>query len=87
MFNVDWKKLIKWEKGNKSRCFLVVTEEYVREMFTSEEIKDVDIYECIQEVWYDYDLSEEYQHIMDTIHERVEEKIKEKKDEKRTIKN
>jgi hypothetical protein len=87
MFSVDWNKLDEWEKENKSKCFLVIEVEDVKEMFTPEEIKDIDIFECMEKVSYNCDLSEEYQHIMDTIHERVEEKIKEKVDEKRTIKN
>ena len=87
MFNGDWFKLAEWEEENKSRCFLVVEVENVKELFTPEEIKDVDIFECIKEVSYDCDLHDEYQHLIDMVVERVEEKIKEKKDEKRTIKN
>ena len=80
MFNevIDWKELEKWEDKNKTKCFLVIVEEDVKFLFNPKQIEGIDVYECIQEVWHDYDLSEEYQHVMDTIHERVLEKIKEK---------
>ena len=83
MFNevIDWKELEKWEDKNKSKCFLVVVEEDVKELFNPKQIEGIDVCECIHEVWHEYDLGDEYQHIMDTIHDRVLEKIKEKKDE------
>ena len=83
MFNevIDWKELEKWEDKNKTKCFLVIVEEDVKFLFNPKQIEGIDVYECIQEVWHDYDLSEEYQHVMDTIHERIIEKVKEKKDE------
>ena len=78
MFNevIDWKELEKWEDKNKSKCFLVVVEEDVKFLFNPKQIEGIDVYECIQEVWHEYDLGDEYQHIMDTIHESIIEKIK-----------
>ena len=87
MFSVDWNKLDEWEKENKSKCFLVIEVEDVKEMFTPEEIKDIDIFECMEKVSYNCDLSEEYQHLVNMTVECVKIKIEEKKNEKRTIKN
>jgi hypothetical protein len=78
MSDIDaWKILDKWEDKNKSKCFLVVDEEDAKEMFNPKEIEGIDIYKCIQEVWEDIDLSDEYQHIMDLIQERIATKIEE----------
>ena len=57
MSNIDaWKELEKWEDKNKSKCFLVVDEEDVKEMFNPKEIEGIDGYRCIEDVWNDYDL-------------------------------
>ena len=84
---MNFKTLTEWEDKNKAKVFLLITEVDIKEYFTSKDIKDVDIYECINDVYNAYDLHNEYQHIMDTIHERVEEKIKEKKDANTWTKN
>ena len=77
---MNFKTLTEWEDKNKAKIFLLIEEEDIKEYFTSKEIKDIDIYECIDDVYNAFDLHNEYQHIVDTIIERVGIKLKEKED-------
>ena len=77
---MNFKTLTEWEDKNKAKVFLLITEVDIKEYFTSKDIKDVDIYECIEDVCNAYDLHNEYQHIVDTVIERAWIKLKEKED-------
>ena len=77
---MNFKTLTEWEDKNKAKVFLLITEVDIKEYFTSKDIKDVDIYECINDVYNAYDLHNEYQHIVDTVIERAWIKLKEKED-------
>lgn len=83
----DWNKLGEWEAKNMSRCFIIVSKEDIQERLeeevTTKELKliekNVNIFLAIDDIWRQYDTTDTYNHLVETIVDHIKKKLKEVK--------